>query len=154
MTELEVTPAAEAEAEETETRTVAELQDELRDRGLPVSGTKDELIGRLADDDAATEDKAADEASSVEPVTEPVSGPGGTEPVLAPVVAATQVFASSARMRASEATDPAVHQLLANRQAHQMNLDALRPPENDEAIRAAEAEIRAIDEKLAKMGYE
>lgn len=31
--------------------TVAQLSDELKDRGLPVSGTKDELIARLVADD-------------------------------------------------------------------------------------------------------
>ena len=40
--------------------TVPELRDELRERDLPVSGTKDELIGRLEDADAAD---AADEAA-------------------------------------------------------------------------------------------
>lgn len=35
-------------------RTVDELQDELRDRDLKVSGTKDELIARLEDDDASS----------------------------------------------------------------------------------------------------
>jgi hypothetical protein len=43
-------PAAEAEKEEEvplDELTVAELKDELRAEGLPVSGTKDELIERL-----------------------------------------------------------------------------------------------------------
>lgn len=35
-------------------RTVEELQGELRDRDLKVSGTKDELIARLEDDDASS----------------------------------------------------------------------------------------------------
>ena len=33
-------------------RTVPELQDELRSRDLPTSGTKDELVSRLEDSDA------------------------------------------------------------------------------------------------------
>jgi hypothetical protein len=40
-------------AEGYEAQTVAELQDELRDRDLAVSGTKDELIARLEEDDNA-----------------------------------------------------------------------------------------------------
>lgn len=47
-----------------EDRTKAELQDELRDRGLPVSGTKQELIDRLAEEDAADDaDGTTDEAA-------------------------------------------------------------------------------------------
>jgi SAP domain len=34
-----------------EDSTVEELRDELRDRDLPVSGTKDELVARLVEDD-------------------------------------------------------------------------------------------------------
>lgn len=39
-----------------EDQTKDELQDELRERDLQVSGTKDELIERLEEDDAASED--------------------------------------------------------------------------------------------------
>jgi hypothetical protein len=34
---------------------LSELQDELRDRGLPTSGNKSELVDRLLDDDTAPE---------------------------------------------------------------------------------------------------
>lgn len=44
-----------------EDHTVAELKEELEDRGLPTSGHKDELIARLEEDDEATE--AEDEAT-------------------------------------------------------------------------------------------
>lgn len=37
-----------------------DLRAELRDRGLPVSGTNDEMVARLEEDDAATEEPAAD----------------------------------------------------------------------------------------------
>jgi hypothetical protein len=60
----------------------------------------------------------------------------------------------AAKLRASEATDPAVHKLLADRQAHQMNLDSLRPPENAEAVKAAEAALADVDKQLAELGYE
>ena len=46
-----------------------ELQDELRERELPVSGTKDELIARLEEDD---------DALVTEP--EPDDGPDGDKP--------------------------------------------------------------------------
>jgi hypothetical protein len=39
-----------------EDRTKAELQDELRDRDLPVSGSKQELVDRLTEDDDAQEE--------------------------------------------------------------------------------------------------
>lgn len=49
-------------------KTVAELQDELRARDLPVSGNKDELVSRLQDDDA----KPADAEPSED--TQPIEG--------------------------------------------------------------------------------
>lgn len=42
-------------------RTKAELQDELRERDLPVSGTKQELIDRLAEADDDDNDDTTDE---------------------------------------------------------------------------------------------
>jgi SAP domain-containing protein len=45
--------AAGASAGGYEEQTVADLQDELRNRDLAVSGTKDELIARLEEDDQA-----------------------------------------------------------------------------------------------------
>jgi paraquat-inducible protein B len=46
------------------TPTVAELQDELRERELPVSGTKPELIERLAEADAAAPEAEAEAAEA------------------------------------------------------------------------------------------
>ena len=46
-----VAPEADPEAGWDE-YTVDELKDELKARGLPVSGTKDELVARLEEDDA------------------------------------------------------------------------------------------------------
>jgi SAP domain len=40
-----------SEADELETQTVAELKAELKERGLPTSGPKQELIDRLTEDD-------------------------------------------------------------------------------------------------------
>lgn len=47
---------ADGEEADYEDLTVAELQDRLRDRDLPVSGTKDELIARLVEDDDSDEE--------------------------------------------------------------------------------------------------
>lgn len=53
--------AADDEAQGYEAQTVEDLKDELRERDLPVSGTKDELIARLEEDDNA-EDEDDEEA--------------------------------------------------------------------------------------------
>ena len=45
-------------AEEYESLTVAELKDLLRERELPVSGNKAELIARLVESDSPTEEFA------------------------------------------------------------------------------------------------
>ncbi len=50
---------------------VDELKDELEARGLPKSGTKAELVARLADDDVAQKDNVrAPRGESAEPVAE------------------------------------------------------------------------------------
>jgi hypothetical protein len=49
-TEDEVTPTEEEEVD-LETLTVDDLKDMARDRGLPVSGTKAELISRLEEEE-------------------------------------------------------------------------------------------------------
>ena len=61
------------------TGTVAELRDELRVRDLPISGTKDELIERLTDADAADADEAADAAADDEAEAEEVETRSDTE---------------------------------------------------------------------------
>lgn len=52
-----------------------------------------------------------------------------------------------------ESSDPAVHQLLAERQAHQMNRDLIDPPVDKEALKAVDAQIAEVDKKLADLGY-
>lgn len=54
---------ADAEVETSyEANTVAELQEELRSRGLHTSGNKEELIARLEEDDAAGQEDAPDQS--------------------------------------------------------------------------------------------
>ena len=46
---------------EHEDMTVAELKDVLRERGLPLSGKKADLIARLLEDDSASADEEDEE---------------------------------------------------------------------------------------------
>lgn len=55
--------------------TVADLQDRLRDHGLPISGTKYELVARYS---AALADDYADGADDDDDTTPLVNGPGMT----------------------------------------------------------------------------
>lgn len=66
MTEPDETAAPEAEVVPTK----AELRDELREQGLPVSGTKDELIERLAEAEVAGEPDADADDDAAEDVDE------------------------------------------------------------------------------------
>jgi hypothetical protein len=52
-------------------RTKAELQDELRERGLPVSGSKQDLIDRLAeaDDEGADDDGDTDDTTDEDDIS-------------------------------------------------------------------------------------
>lgn len=62
--------------------------------------------------------------------------------------------------RASESGDPAVQQLVAERQTAQMNREALQPTDeaaikalNDD-IKAADERINELNKQLADLGYE
>lgn len=55
---------------------------------------------------------------------------------------------------AGESSDPAVHKLLADKQALQMNRDAIDPPVDKEALRKVDAEIAVVDARLAALGFE
>jgi hypothetical protein len=62
----EVDPDAERAAE-LEDKTVAELREQARERGLPVSGTKDELLARLrGEEQDQDQDQAGEPAPSEE----------------------------------------------------------------------------------------
>jgi hypothetical protein len=55
---------------------------------------------------------------------------------------------------AGESSDPAVHHLLAEKQAHQMNRDVLDPPVVDkEALKVIDERIAEVDDKLADLGF-
>lgn len=55
---------------------------------------------------------------------------------------------------AGESSDPAVHQLLAEKQAHQMNRDLLDPPVDKEALKDVDKQIAEVDKKLAELGFQ
>lgn len=54
---------------------------------------------------------------------------------------------------ASESSDPAVHQLLAEKQALQMNRDLIDPPVDKDALKAVDERIAEVDKKLADLGF-
>ena len=55
--------------------------------------------------------------------------------------------------KASESGDPQVHILLGQRVVHEQNLEALQPPDNDDAIKYHKGAIKAIDDQLEELGY-
>lgn len=54
---------------------------------------------------------------------------------------------------AGESSDPAVHKLLADKQALQMNRDAIDPPVDKDALKAVDEQIAEVDKKLADLGF-
>lgn len=52
---------------------------------------------------------------------------------------------------ASESGDPQVHQLIAQREAHAMNLQGLQP--NESQLKYHQEQIDAIDQQLRDLGY-
>lgn len=59
-----------------------------------------------------------------------------------------------ASRRASESGDPQVHILLGQRVVHEQNLEALEPPDNDEALKFHKDAIKDIDKQLRDLGYD
>lgn len=55
---------------------------------------------------------------------------------------------------AGESSDPTVQHLLAEKQAHQMNRDAIDPPVDREALKAVDERIAEVDKSLADLGFE
>ena len=56
--------------------------------------------------------------------------------------------------RAGESGDPTVQRLLAMRDGHLMNRDAIDPPVVDESgLEAVDAAIADVDDELAELGY-
>lgn len=54
---------------------------------------------------------------------------------------------------ASESSDPAVHQLLAERDALRLNREQLDPPTDKDAVKAVDDKISQVDKQLADLGY-
>jgi len=54
---------------------------------------------------------------------------------------------------AGESSDPAVHQLLAERQALQMNRDTIAPPVDKDALKVVDEQIAEVDKQLSDLGY-
>jgi len=54
---------------------------------------------------------------------------------------------------AGESSDPAVHQLLAEKQALQMNRDLIDPPVDKEALKRVDEQIAEVDKRLADLGF-
>jgi hypothetical protein len=53
-----------------------------------------------------------------------------------------------------ESSDPAVHKLLADRQALELNRETLVPSEPDaEAVKAIDEQIAEVDKQLGELGY-
>lgn len=75
--------AEDTTAVDYESMTVAELKEELTARGLPTSGTKDQLVARLDEDDADeaanAEDKSADVKDAVTATSTDLVTTQGTE---------------------------------------------------------------------------
>lgn len=53
-----------------------------------------------------------------------------------------------------ESSDPAVQHLLAEKQAHQMNRDAIDPPVDQDALKAVDERIAEVDKRLADLGFQ
>lgn len=53
-----------------------------------------------------------------------------------------------------ESSDPTVQHLLAEKQAHQMNRDAIDPPVDQDALKAVDERIDEVDKRLADLGFE
>lgn len=60
---------------------------------------------------------------------------------------------SGAAPTAGESSDPAVHQLLAEKQALQMNRDLIDPPVDKDALKHVDEQIAEVDKKLADLGF-
>lgn len=98
------------------------------------------------------DDRAADPAPAGPPVETATAAPGekrSTRRGFAARPADPDPALDPSRFAAS--SDPAVHALLAQREAHVMNLDALTKPADPDAVRAAEDAIADVDRKLAEL---
>jgi len=65
----------------------------------------------------------------------------------------TSLPLSGAAPLASESSDPAVHQLLAEKDALRLNRDAIAPPVDKDALKDVDSRIAEVDKKLADLGF-
>jgi hypothetical protein len=94
--------------------------------------------------------KAADSTTDPKPVGSAAKNTGSATP---PVNDSTSLPLSGAPQTAAESSDPAVHQLLAEKQALQMNRDLIDPPVDKDALKAVDERIAEVDKKLADLGF-
>jgi hypothetical protein len=61
---------------------------------------------------------------------------------------------SGRKALASESSDPAVQQLMAERQSHEMNRNAASGEPDETGVKVADEKIAEIDKRLKDLGYE
>lgn len=52
-----------------------------------------------------------------------------------------------------ESSDPEVHKLLAEREAHRLNREALDPPVDKEALKEVDKALKDVDKRLHELGF-
>ena len=101
----------------------------------------------MADSHKSTDRKTGtdrpDSTSSPEPVGTAAKVEGGS----------TSMPLSGQAPLASESSDPAVHQLLAERDALRMTREQVDPPVDEEAVKAIDDRIADVDRRLADLGF-
>ena len=65
----------------------------------------------------------------------------------------TSLPLSGAAPLASESSDPAVHQLLAEKEALRLNRETIAPPVDKDALKGVDERIAEVDKQLAELGF-
>lgn len=92
--------------------------------------------------------KSADRPEPVAPASRFASTAGGS-----PQAGSTSLPLAGGKPLAGESSDPAVHKLLADRQALVMNRDALAPPVDEAAVAEVDRQLAQVDKQLTELGY-